>query len=168
MLNPPLSEEDLAGAMIGHFPPAVQNGMMCANLKTNNDAIAYLGNIQALEITRGEHIRRPNRGYDEQDTYNRPSRGRLQDAGIRENREIPQTRNVRHVQVTRENFIRRHRSPRNGGRDREFNGWGSGRRLESHRFDPGAQEFEPRTENRESMASPSGRSQDARNHDLNE
>ena len=25
MLNPPLSEEDLAGAMIGHFPPEGQN-----------------------------------------------------------------------------------------------------------------------------------------------
>ena len=28
MLNPPLPEEDLAGAMIGHFPPEVPKGMV--------------------------------------------------------------------------------------------------------------------------------------------
>jgi hypothetical protein len=53
MLNPPLLEEDLAGAMVGHFPPEIQNGMICANLKKTQDAIAYLGNMQALKITRG-------------------------------------------------------------------------------------------------------------------
>jgi hypothetical protein len=58
MLNPPLSEEDLAGAMVGHFTPEVQNGMICGNLKTNQDALAYLGNMQALEITR-EHEAAP-------------------------------------------------------------------------------------------------------------
>jgi hypothetical protein len=33
MLNPPMSEEDLVRAMIGHFPPEVQKGMVCGNLK---------------------------------------------------------------------------------------------------------------------------------------
>jgi hypothetical protein len=74
---------------------------------------------------------------------------------------------VRHVQGTRGNPIGRHRSPRNGERGRESSGWGSGRRIENHRFDPRAQEFEPRTEDRECMASPSGRRQDSRNDDLN-
>jgi hypothetical protein len=31
MLNPPMSE-DLVGAMMGHFPPEVQNGMVYGNL----------------------------------------------------------------------------------------------------------------------------------------
>jgi hypothetical protein len=59
MLNPPLSEEDLAGAMVGHFLPEIQNGMICANLKTTQDAIAHLGNMQALEVTRAEHETAP-------------------------------------------------------------------------------------------------------------
>jgi hypothetical protein len=74
MLNPPLSEEDLAGAMVGHFPPEVQNGMICGNLKTTQDALAYLSNLQALEIMR-EHMRRPRRDYDERDTNTRPLGG---------------------------------------------------------------------------------------------
>ena len=31
MLNPPLSEEELGGATLGHYPPEVQNGMVCGN-----------------------------------------------------------------------------------------------------------------------------------------
>jgi len=39
MLNPPLSEEDLFGVMIGHYPPEVQNGMVCGNLRTTQGAL---------------------------------------------------------------------------------------------------------------------------------
>jgi hypothetical protein len=94
MLNPPLSEEDLAGAMVGHFPPEIQNGLICANLKTTQDAIAYLGNMQTLEITGGEHIRRPCPEYNERNAYSRPTRGRINDSEICESRHFPQTRNV--------------------------------------------------------------------------
>jgi hypothetical protein len=167
MLNPPLSEEDLAGAMVGHFPPEIQNGMICANLKTTQDAIAYLGNMQALEITRGEHIRRPRRENEERDTYNRPSRGRMNDPAIRENRETPQTRNVRYVQGTRNNYNKRNRSPRNLGRNRDC-GWGSVRSQENPAFNPRAQEFEPRSDSWRGVANPSGRGQDTgREEDLN-
>jgi hypothetical protein len=66
ILNPPISEEDLAGGMVGHFPPEVQNDMICGNLKTTQDALAYLSNMQVLEIT--QHMRPPHWVYDEQDT----------------------------------------------------------------------------------------------------
>jgi hypothetical protein len=57
--------------MVGHFLPEVQNGMICGNLKTNQDALPYLGNMQALEITR-EQMRRPRRDYEERDANTRP------------------------------------------------------------------------------------------------
>jgi len=63
MLNSPLSEEDLAGAMIGHFPPQVQNGMVCGNMKTTQDTLAFLNKMQGLETTRSQHTR-PRREYD--------------------------------------------------------------------------------------------------------
>jgi hypothetical protein len=113
MLNPPLSEEDLAGAVVGHFPPEIQNGVICENLKTTQDTIAYLGNTQVLELMRGEHIRRPCQDYDEHDTYNRPPCGRINDSAIRENRETLQTRNVRYVHEMQNNSSMRNQSPRN-------------------------------------------------------
>ena len=64
MLNSPLSEEDLVGAMIGHFPPEVQNDMVCGNLKKTQDALAFLSKMHGLEATRLQHTR-PRREYDE-------------------------------------------------------------------------------------------------------
>ena len=46
MLNPPLLEEDLVEAMIGHFPPGIQNGMICGYLKTTQEALAFLSKMQ--------------------------------------------------------------------------------------------------------------------------
>jgi hypothetical protein len=165
MLNPPLSEEDLAGTMVGHFPPEIQNGMICANLKTTQDAIACLGNMQALEITRGEHIRRTRPEYDERDTYNRPPRGRMNGSEIREDRKIHQTRNVRYVQGTRKKSGMRNRSPRNLGRNRDSNGWASVRRQQHRSFNPSAREFEPRTGRLEGTVTPSGIGQETESDD---
>jgi hypothetical protein len=88
MLNPPLSEEYLSGAMVGHFPPEMQNDMICNNLKTTQDALAYLSNMQALEVTR-EQIRISRREYDERDTITRPPRVRENDTENSESRKIP-------------------------------------------------------------------------------
>ena len=49
------SEEDLVGAMIGHFPPAVQNGMVCGNFEKTHDALAILSKMQELETARLQH-----------------------------------------------------------------------------------------------------------------
>jgi hypothetical protein len=93
LLNPPISEEDLTGAIVGHFPPKVENVMISANLKTTQDALAFLSNMQVLEITR-EQVRRSRREYDERHTNTRPPRGRINDSTNPENRDKPQTRNV--------------------------------------------------------------------------
>ena len=96
MLNPPLSEEDLVGAMIGHFPPEVQNGTVCRNLKTTQDALAFLRKMDGLEATRLQHIR-PRREYDEGDANPKALWERTDDAANRKARGNPQTRNARHV-----------------------------------------------------------------------
>jgi len=49
------SEEDLVGAMIGHFPPAVQNGMVCGNFKKTHDALAFLSKMLGLETAELQH-----------------------------------------------------------------------------------------------------------------
>jgi hypothetical protein len=153
MLNPPLPEEDLAGVMVGHFPPEVQNGMVCGNLKATQGALAYLSNMQALEVKR-EQTRRSGREYDERDII---TRGRINDTANFESRNNHQTRNVRFVQGPRNNSGMGRRSPRQFGRNRDFSGWGSNRRQERHSFNPSAQEFEPRTDDREYVTNPSGR-----------
>ena len=66
MLKTPLSEEDQAGTMVGHFPPEVPKGMFCWNIKTTQDALAFLSKMQGLETTGSLHTR-PRREYDEGD-----------------------------------------------------------------------------------------------------
>jgi hypothetical protein len=159
MLNPPLSEEDLVGAMIGHFPPEVQNGMVCRNLKTTQDTLAFLSKMHSLEATRLQHIR-PRREYDERDANPKALRGRTDDAANREGRGNPQTRNARHVWTTREHTDPRRQSPRRFGRNGESRGWGWSRWQEHHSLNPRVQDFEPRTSNRQRITNPSGREQD--------
>jgi hypothetical protein len=159
MLNPPLSEEDLVGAMIGHFPPDVQNGMFCGNLKTTQDVLAFLSKMHGLEATRVQHTR-PRREYDERDANPKVSRGRTDDAANREGRGNPQNRNTRYVRTTREHTEPRRQSPRRFGRNGESSGWGRSRWQERHSLNPRAQDFEPRTSNREGVTDPSGRGEE--------
>jgi hypothetical protein len=133
MLNPPLSEEDLVGAMIGHFPRDVQNSMVCGNLETTQEALAFLSKMQGLETTRFQHTR-PRREYDEREAYTKPSRGRTDDATNRGGQGNHQTRNARYVRSTRDNTNARRQSPRRFGRSGESSGWGRSRWQERHSF----------------------------------
>jgi hypothetical protein len=145
MLNPPMSEEDLAGGMVGNFLPEVQNGMICGNLKTTEDALAYLSNMQALEITQ-EHMRPPRWVNDERDTNTRLPRGRTNDTANPESKNNPQTGNVRCIQGPCNNSGMRRHSPRQFGRNGESSSWGSSRQQERHPFNLSTQEFKPRTD----------------------
>jgi len=115
ILNLPLLEEDLVGAMIGHFSPEVQNGMVYGNLKITQEALAFLSKKQGLETTRLRHTR-PRHDYDERDANPTPSRGRIVDAANRESRDNPQTRNARYVRSTVDHTEPRRQSPRRFGR----------------------------------------------------
>jgi len=110
MLNPPLSEEDLVGTMIGHYPPEVQNGMVCGNLRTTQGTLEFLSKMQGLETTRSQP-KRPRREYDENGTNSKPWRGRTSDAANRDGKGNPQTRNARYVQSQRDRADARRQSP---------------------------------------------------------
>jgi hypothetical protein len=75
------------------------------------------GKYASIRNHAGEHMR-PRREYDERETYNRPSRWRMNDSASREDRESPQTRNLWYMQRTRNNADMRDRPPRNVERNR--------------------------------------------------
>ena len=54
-LHPPLSEYDLLGALTAHYPYEVQKYMISANLKSNQEALALLGKLQAMDEERKAH-----------------------------------------------------------------------------------------------------------------
>jgi hypothetical protein len=51
-LHPPLSEYDLLGALTAHYPYEVQKCMISANLKSNQEALALLCKLQAMDEER--------------------------------------------------------------------------------------------------------------------
>ena len=54
-LHPPLSEYDLLGALIAHYPYEMQKCMISANLKSNQEALTLLGKLQAMDEERKAH-----------------------------------------------------------------------------------------------------------------
>jgi hypothetical protein len=54
-LHPPLSGYDLLGALTAHYPYEVQKCMISANLKSNQEALALLGKLQAMDEERKTH-----------------------------------------------------------------------------------------------------------------
>jgi hypothetical protein len=49
-LQPPLTEYDLVTALTSHFPMEIHRSMLAANLRTSQEALAFLGRLQSLEI----------------------------------------------------------------------------------------------------------------------
>jgi len=161
MLNPPLSEEDLVGAMIGHYPPEVQNGMVCGNLRTTQGALEFLSKMQGLESTRSQPMR-PRREYDGNDTNSKLWRGRTGDTANRDGKDNPQTRNARYVRSKRNRADAKRQSPGHFGRNGEPRGWGSSRWQGRQYLGPRAQDFEPQTSDR-GVVNPAARGQDPGN-----
>jgi hypothetical protein len=63
-LQPPLTAYDLLGALTAHYPFDIQNCMISANLKSNQDALIFVGELQVLN----EEERSYNEGRQEQNT----------------------------------------------------------------------------------------------------
>jgi hypothetical protein len=72
-LNPPMSDLDLLSALTSHFEPRVQQGLVCSNLQSTQDALAFLAKLQGLG-DHGHTFRSPRRDYDRRDTNRRPPR----------------------------------------------------------------------------------------------
>jgi hypothetical protein len=57
-LNPPISDLDLPSALTGHFETRVQKGLICSNLESTQDALAFLAKFQGLGDHRHTHLGR--------------------------------------------------------------------------------------------------------------
>ena len=140
-LNPPMSDLDLLSALTSHFEPRVQQGLICNNLKSTQDALAFLAKLQGL----GDHrqtFRSPRREFDRRDT----NRGLPRDQNIARIRIIGDGVNVRYARLgDRQNrgFSGR-RQLCKGGRSFHRRGQGSMREDRSSQLNPIAPNFPTR------------------------
>jgi len=88
-LQPPLTEYDLVTALTSHFSLEIQRAMLAANLRSTQEALAFLGRMQSLEKVQ-ENYEEPRRNQSLKDIERRQEQG-----GGREFRETP--REARHV-----------------------------------------------------------------------
>jgi len=91
-LQPPLTEYDLVTALTSHFSLEIR-AMLAANLRSTQEALAFLGRMQSLEKAQ-ENYEEPRRNQSPKDTERRQAKPREQGGG-REFRETP--RQARHV-----------------------------------------------------------------------
>jgi hypothetical protein len=102
-LNPPMSDLDLLSALTSHFEPCVQQGLICSNLQSTQDTLAFLAKLDGLGDPK-HAFWSPCREYDRRDTNRRPLRdqdsGRDQDRG--------NGINVRHISNQGDRYSRRY------------------------------------------------------------
>src|SRR5215469_8537004 len=72
-LNPPMSDLDLLSALTSHFEPHVQQGLICSNLQSTQDALAFLAKLDGLGGPKRD-LRATRREYDRRDANRRPPR----------------------------------------------------------------------------------------------
>jgi len=142
-LDPPMTEMDLLSAVISHFEPRVQQGLICGNFQNTQDALAFLAKYQGLGESR-ESFRSPRRDYDRRDvsrrTQGNPNRDERQ-------RDRGSNVNVRHIQRQTDRRSGGYNSQHQDYQDgRNFNGRAQGRvgELETSRLNPTAPCFNPR------------------------
>jgi hypothetical protein len=92
-LQPPLTEYDLVTALTSHFSMEIQRAMLAANLKSSQEALAFLGRMQSLENSR-EAYKKSKQENNSKDFERRQQRGGDRGGG-NSYRETP--REVRHV-----------------------------------------------------------------------
>jgi hypothetical protein len=89
-----MTEMDLLSAMISHFEPRVQQGLICVNFQNTQNALAFLAKYQGLGESR-ESFRSPRRDYDRRDVSRRKQDNPNRDERQRDRRSNV---NVRHIQ----------------------------------------------------------------------
>jgi hypothetical protein len=77
-LQPPLSEFGLVTALTSHFSMEIQRARLATNLKSSQEALAFLGRMQSLENTQGLWNKREQ---NVRESEGRQPRGRDQRAG---------------------------------------------------------------------------------------
>jgi hypothetical protein len=94
MLSPAMSDQDLLGAMITHYEPRIQDCLISANLKTTQEALAFLTKLQSVENSR-EQYSSARRDFERQGQNRRIPRDQPGDSA--ENRRPNSSVQVRHV-----------------------------------------------------------------------
>ena len=140
-LNPPMSDLDLLSALTSHFEPRVQQGLICSNLQSTQDALAFLAKLQGLGNHR-QTFGSPRRDFNHRDT----NRGLPQDQDNVTNRDRGNGSNVLYVrQGDRQNrgFYDRKQQGEGGG-SFHLRGQGNMRENRSSQLNPIAPNFHPR------------------------
>jgi len=78
-LQPPLNEYDIVTALTSHFPMEIQRAMLAANLRSSQEALAFLGRMQSLENS--QEIYRNRNGRNSKDFERKQPKGRDQGGG---------------------------------------------------------------------------------------
>ena len=142
-LQPPLAEYDLVTALTSHFSIEIQRTMLAANVRSSQEALAFLGRMQSLENAQ-EVYKKLEQEQSSTDFYRKQPKGRDQGGGS-SYRDTP--RDVRHVRQGyrqsdpgtpyRQNTPMRQR---NYQADR-------GNMRQAHELNPRIPEFQPRHSN---------------------
>jgi len=151
-LQPPMTEEDLVGALTSHYPIVVQRALISGNIKTTQDAINLLGKLDALEAR--DEYKNPRQNPEMHEENWRPqhnARGDRADRNRRNNMRVQYTQYADESNLDRPRYYGApHQRDRRGRYDTV---WGEqdGRRNNHRRQDaseplnPAVQSFEPRT-----------------------
>ena len=151
-LQPPMTEEDLVGALTSHYPIVIQRAIISGNINTTQDAINLLGNLDALEAR--DEYRSPRQNPETHEENRRPQcnvRGNRADRNRHNNMGVQYRQYADQSNFDRPRF---HGAPNQNDRRGHYDtGWGEqdGRRHSHRRQDaseplnPAVQSFEPRT-----------------------
>jgi hypothetical protein len=146
-LNPPMTDLDLLSALTSHFEPRAQQGLICSNIQSTQDALTFLAKIQALE-GKSDSYSPSRRDHDRRNSNRRPHNA--SDRDDRDRREGGNSDvNVRYVGRQSDRRNTRFNDRRQNGQDgQSFNRRGQGRvRADADRqLNPTATNFEPRTD----------------------
>ena len=139
-LQPPLTKYDLVTALTCHFSMDIQRAMLAANLKSSQEALAFLGRMQSLENSQDVY-RKSKQEQNSRDFERKQPKGRDQGRGSSYRETLRDVRNVRygHRQGNpgppyRQNTSERRRSYQ---ADR-------GNMQQAHELNPQIPEFQPR------------------------
>ena len=73
MLSTAMSDQDVLGAMVTRYEPRIQNCLINANLKSTQEALAFLSKLKSIENSR-EQYRSARRDFERRDQNGRTPR----------------------------------------------------------------------------------------------
>ena len=166
-LEPPLQDTDLLSALISHYEPHIQQGLLCGNFKCTQDVLGYLSKVQSLQED-GNSFGRPKRDGTREEISKRSHIGSRRNDRPRDRHDQV---NVRAIRRQTDRYNTRYNSGHNyhnEDRDVYRRAQGSSVDNNSGRLNPNARHFNPQipsTANNDSARN--GQCQSGRDQPLN-